>query len=108
MEQYLPLGVALFSGIMSGVAGYIAINRKVDRALVMIEGLKELVAHNEKHRSDIIEEFKVMFDRDLRGVNERSEHNAEQIDYIRKEFYQAERKQIEVLSEIKALITSKK
>lgn len=108
MNQYLSLGIALLPVIISGTAGYIAINKKVDRALVLIEGMKELIAHNEKHRSDIIEEFKVMFDRDLRGVTERSEHNTAQIEQLRKEFYLTERKQTETLAEIKSLITSKK
>lgn len=106
MEQYLPLGVAL-TVITAGVTGYININKKVDRALVLIESLKEIIAHNEKHRSDITEESKVMFDRDLRAVTERSEHNSEQIDQLRKEFYRVERKHIEVLAEIKSLISKK-
>lgn len=106
MEQYLPLGVAL-TVIASGVTGYITINKKVDRALVLIESLKELIAHNEKHRSDITEESKVMFERDLRAVTERAEHNTEQMNQLRKEFHHVERKQIEVLAEIKSLISKK-
>ena len=108
MNQYIAIGLALIPLITSIIAAYVVIDKKVERALVLIEGLKELVAHNEKHRADIIEEFKVMFERDLRGINERTEHNAEQIDILRREFYEAERKRSEILTEIKSLITSKR